>query len=50
VAPGSIYVSEALAGALAALHGDRVRCGYVGRTQGRKGFPATPIFNLARAS
>jgi tetratricopeptide (TPR) repeat protein len=50
VAPGSIYVSEALAGALAALHGDQVRCGYVGRTQGRKGFPATPIFNLTRAS
>ena len=49
VAPGSACVSEALAGALATLHGDRVRCGYVGRTQGRKGFPATPIFNLTRA-
>lgn len=49
VAPGSAYVSEALAGALATFHGDRVRCGYVGRTQGRKGFPATPIFSLARA-
>ncbi|WP_243692064.1 adenylate/guanylate cyclase domain-containing protein [Caulobacter sp. BK020] len=49
VAPGSACVSEALAGALATFHGDRVRCGYVGRTQGRKGFPATPIFNLARA-
>ncbi|WP_369825745.1 adenylate/guanylate cyclase domain-containing protein [Caulobacter sp. BP25] len=48
-APGSAYVSEALAGALATFHGDRVRCGYVGRTQGRKGFPATPIFNLSRA-
>lgn len=49
VAPGSAYVSEALAGALAMFHADRVRCGYVGRTQGRKGFPATPIFNLSRA-
>lgn len=49
VAPGSACVSEALAGALATFHGDRVRCGYVGRTQGRKGFPATPIFNLTRA-
>lgn len=49
VAPGSAYVSEALAGALATFHGDRVRCGYVGRTQGRKGFPATPIFSLSRA-
>lgn len=48
-APGSAYVSEALAGALAMFHADRVRCGYVGRTQGRKGFPATPIFNLSRA-
>jgi Adenylate and Guanylate cyclase catalytic domain len=48
-APGSAYVSEALAGALATFHGDRVRCGYVGRTQGRKGFVATPIFNLSRA-
>lgn len=48
-APGSAYVSEALAGALAIFHEDRVRCGYVGRTQGRKGFPATPIFNLSRA-
>lgn len=49
VAPGSAYVSEALAGALATFHGDLVRCGYVGRTRGRKGFPATPIFSLARA-
>jgi hypothetical protein len=49
VAPGSACVSEALAGALATFHGDRVRCGYVGRTQGRKGFPSTPIFNLTRA-
>ncbi len=49
VAPGSAYVSEALAGALATFHGDLVRCGYVGRTQGRKGFPATPIFSLSRA-
>jgi tetratricopeptide (TPR) repeat protein len=49
VAPGSACVSEALAGALATFHGDRVRCGYVGRTQGRKGFAATPIFNLTRA-
>lgn len=49
VAPGSAYVSEALAGALATFHGEVVRCGYVGRTQGRKGFPATPIFSLARA-
>jgi hypothetical protein len=49
VAPGSAYVSEALAGALATFHGDKVRCAYVGRTQGRKGFPATPIFSLARA-
>jgi class 3 adenylate cyclase len=49
VAPGSAYVSEALAGALATFHGDRVRCGYVGRTQGRKGFAATPIFSLSRA-
>jgi hypothetical protein len=49
VAPGSAYVSEALAGALATLHGDQVRCGYVGRTQARKGFPATPIFSLSRA-
>lgn len=49
VAPGSAYVSEALAGALATFHGDQVRCGYVGRTQGRKGFPATPIFSLSRA-
>lgn len=49
VAPGSAYVSEALAGALATFHGDRVRCGYVGRTQRRKGFPATPIFSLSRA-
>lgn len=49
VAPGSAYVSEALAGALATFHGDVVRCGYVGRTQGRKGFAATPIFSLARA-
>ncbi len=49
VAPGSAYVSEALAGALATFHGDVVRCGYVGRTQGRKGFPATPIFSLSRA-
>jgi hypothetical protein len=49
VAPGSACVSEALAGALATFHGDRFRCGYVGRTQGRKGFPATPIFNLTRA-
>lgn len=50
VAPGSAGVSEALAGALATLHGDIVACGYVGRTQGRKGFPATPIFSLTRAS
>ncbi len=49
VAPGSACVSEALAGALATFHGDRVRCGYVGRTQGGKGFPPTPIFNLTRA-
>ena len=49
VAPGSACVSEALAGALATFHGDRVRCGYVGRTHGRKGFPPTPIFNLTRA-
>ena len=49
VAPGSACVSEALAGALAAFHGDRVSCGYVGRTQGRKGFSATAIFNLTRA-
>lgn len=49
VAPGSACVSEALAGALAVFHGDRVRCGYVGRTRGRKGFSATPIFNLTRA-
>jgi len=49
VAPGSACVSEALAGALATFHGDRFRCGYVGRTTGRKGFSATPIFNLARA-
>ncbi len=49
VAPGSACVSEALAGALATFHGDRVRCGYVGRTQGSKGFPETPIFNLTRA-
>jgi hypothetical protein len=48
VAPGSACVSEALAGALATFHGDRVRCGYVGRTQGSKGFPETPIFNLTR--
>ncbi|HWU15160.1 MAG TPA: hypothetical protein VN157_14260, partial [Caulobacter sp.] len=38
-----------LAGALATFHGDSVRCGYVGRTQGHKGFPATPIFSLTRA-
>ncbi len=50
VAPGSAGVSEALAGALATFHGDVVTCGYVGRTQGRKGFPATPIFSLTRAS
>ena len=49
VAPGSACVSEALAGALATFHGDRFRCGYVGRTRGRKNFPATPIFNLTRA-
>jgi hypothetical protein len=49
VAPGSACVSEALAGALATFHGDSVRCGYVGRTQGRKGLAATPIFNLTRA-
>jgi class 3 adenylate cyclase len=49
VAPGSAGVSEALAGALATVHGDSVACGYVGRTQGRKGFPATPIFSLTRA-
>jgi class 3 adenylate cyclase len=49
VAPGSACVSEALAGALATFHGDSVRCGYVGRTQGHKGFPATPIFSLTRA-
>ncbi|MGH1560659.1 adenylate/guanylate cyclase domain-containing protein [Caulobacter segnis] len=49
VAPGSAGVSEALAGALATFHGDIVACGYVGRTQGRKGFPATPIFSLTRA-
>lgn len=49
VAPGSAGVSEALAGALATFHGDAVACGYVGRTQGRKGFPATPIFSLSRA-
>jgi len=48
-APGSACVSEALAGALATFHGDQVRCGYVGRTQGHKGFPATPIFSLSRA-
>lgn len=48
-APGSAYVSEALAGALATFHGDAVRCGYVGRTRGYKGFPATSIFSLARA-
>ncbi|MET3663556.1 tetratricopeptide repeat-containing protein [Caulobacter sp. 1776] len=49
VAPGSACVSEALAGALATFHGDSVRCGYVGRTQGHKGFPVTPIFSLTRA-
>lgn len=49
VAPGSVCVSEALAGALATFHGDKVRCGYVGRTQRRKGFSATPIFSLTRA-
>jgi len=47
--PGSACVSEALAGALATFHGDQVRCGYVGRTQGRKGFPSMPIFSLSRA-
>lgn len=50
VAPGSACVSEALAGALATFHGDLVRCGYVGRTQARKGFPATPIFSLTRSA
>jgi len=50
VAPGSAGVSEALAGALATFHGDLVACGYVGRTQGRKGFPATPIFSLTRTA
>lgn len=49
VAPGSACVSEALAGALAVFHGDRVRCGYVGRTRGYKGVAAIPIFNLTRA-
>ncbi|WP_454713993.1 tetratricopeptide repeat-containing protein [Caulobacter segnis] len=49
VAPGSAGISEALAGALATFHGDAVACGYVGRTQPRKGFPATPIFSLSRA-
>ncbi|MBO9545946.1 adenylate cyclase [Caulobacter sp.] len=49
VAPGSAGISEALAGALATFHGDAVACGYVGRTQTRKGFPATPIFSLSRA-
>lgn len=49
VAPGSVCVSEALAGALATFHSHIVRCGYVGRTQGRKGFAATPIFSLTRA-
>jgi hypothetical protein len=38
VAPGSACVSEALAGAPATFHGDRVRCGYVGRTKGARAF------------
>lgn len=47
-APGSAYVSEAMAGVLATLHPDRFRCGYVGRTKLRKSFPPVSIFNLAR--
>jgi len=48
VAPGAVYVSEAMAGALATSHADRFRCGYVGRTKLRKSFPPLSIFNLSR--
>ncbi|PNB54055.1 adenylate cyclase, partial [Pseudomonas sp. GW531-E2] len=48
VAPGSVYVSEALAGALATFHADRFRCGYVGRTKARRDFDPLSIFNLVR--
>lgn len=48
VAPGSVYVSEAFAGALATFHADRFRCGYVGRTKARRDFEPLSIFNLAR--
>lgn len=48
VAPGSVYVSEAFAGALATFHADRFRCGYVGRTKARRDFEPLSIFNLVR--
>lgn len=48
VAPGSVYVSEAFAGALATFHADRFRCGYVGRTKARRDFEPLSIFNVVR--
>lgn len=44
--PGSAYVSEALAGVLAACHSDRFRCGYVGMSKTRKGSRPLPLFSL----
>jgi hypothetical protein len=48
VAPGSLYVSEAFAGAVAAAQADRYRCGYVGRSTERKSCAPMPLFSVTR--
>ncbi len=48
VAPGSLYVSEALAGAIVALRDDRYRCGYVGRSIARKYCAPIALFSVTR--
>ena len=45
--PGAAYVSEAFAGLLAACHSDKFRCGYVGRSSGRKETSLRPLFSLS---
>lgn len=45
--PGAAYVSEAFAGLLVARHSDKFRCGYVGRSSGRKETALRPLFSLS---
>lgn len=47
--PGSAYVSEAFAGALALRPATPYRCGYVGQSSARKEAAPRPLFGLSRA-